>query len=143
MNDISIQKKISVLVVLATLVVLYTTRAADTNGTLLTKIGATVADKHYGETMVVTGLVVQVTVRPKVVFFNFEQPFPNSPFTGVVFSSLTNQFTNLPSLKRKCVEITGKITNYHDKPEIVLSNANQLKIIAPSSIGAGSQTPNT
>ena len=120
--------KISSLIVLATFIVLYPAQADDTNGASPAKIAATAADKHYGENRIVTGKVVQVTIRPRAVFLNFEQPYPDSPFTGVIFSRFTNQFGDLSSLTNKSVEVSGLITNYQNKPEIVLTNASQLTI---------------
>lgn len=94
-------------------------------------IGARDADRFYDQTMTVTGKVAQVTIRPKVVFLNLDKAFPNTPFTGVIFSANTNGFKDVTKLKGKSVEITGKIKNYQDKPEIVLTNASQLKVIEP------------
>jgi DNA/RNA endonuclease YhcR with UshA esterase domain len=122
--------KVFSLIVLATLTVLHPVQAGDTNGAVLAKIAATVADKHYGENVIVTGKVVEVTIRPKVVILNFEQPFPDAPFTGVIFSRSTNQFGDLSSLKGKNVEVRGAIKNYQNKPEMILTSTNQLTISA-------------
>lgn len=102
--------------------------AGDTTAAAPPKITATDAANHYGETLMVCGKVVQVTERPKVVFINLDERFPNSPFTGVIFSTNMNAFTNLSELKGKNVAITGKIKEYHDKPEIILTNVSQLKV---------------
>lgn len=56
------------------------------------KVGASEADKHYDEYLTVTGKVAQVTIREKVVFLNLYETYPNSPFTGVIFTANTNQF---------------------------------------------------
>ena len=56
-----------------------------TNTSALLKIGTAEADKYYDQVMIVTGRVAQVTIRPKVIFLNLDQPFPNSPFTVVMF----------------------------------------------------------
>jgi len=135
MNDTAMQKKISSLIVFAMLIMAHPTRAGDTNAISPGKIGAAEADKYYGEIMSVTGLVAQVTFRSRIVFINFEKPFPDSPFTCVVFSGSTNQFPNLPSLKGKMVEAKGLVTKYQNKPEIILSNANQLSVIGSPEAG--------
>jgi hypothetical protein len=83
------------------------------------KIGMAQAKNYYDETMVVTGKVVQVTVRPNVAFLNLDQPSPNSPFMAVIFEVNMSQFGDLQKLKNQNVEISGAITEYHDKPEIV------------------------
>lgn len=93
------------------------------------RIGASEADKHYDETLTVTGKVAQVTIREKVVFLNLDETYPNSPFTGVIFTVNTNQFGDLKDLRDKDVEITGKIKEYRNRPEIVLVKSNQLKIV--------------
>ena len=91
------------------------------------KIGTGEADQYYGQVMIVTGRVVQVTMRPKVKFLNLDQPFPNSPFTVVIFQG--TYLADATALEGKDVEIKGKIKNYHDKPEIVLSDTNQLTVL--------------
>jgi len=103
--------------------------AESTNAVASAKIGAADADKYYDQEMIVTGKVAQVTLRPTIVFINLDQPFPKSPFAAVIRSETTNQFGNLKSLQGKAVEIKGTIKKYHNKPEIVLESANQLKVM--------------
>ena len=93
------------------------------------KIGAAEAQKHYNETLVVTGQVAQVTFRPAVVYLNLDKPFPDSPFAAVVFSAVTNRFGDLSMFKGKKVEIKGTIKEYRGKPEIVLEETNQLRVV--------------
>jgi len=106
--------------------------ADPTNNVTPVKIGTTDAAKHYGEEMIVTGTVVQVTVRPAIVFLNLDKPFPDSPFTAVIHPEYTNDFGDLSLLKGKSVEIQGQVKNYHDKPEITLESTNQLKVVGTS-----------
>jgi DNA/RNA endonuclease YhcR with UshA esterase domain len=96
------------------------------------KVGAAEAEKHISETLVVTGKVAQVTIREKLVYLNLDKPFPNSPFTAVIFARATNQFGDLSQLKGKDVELKGKIEEYKDKPQIILNSTNQLKVIEKS-----------
>jgi DNA/RNA endonuclease YhcR with UshA esterase domain len=96
------------------------------------KIGTAEAAKHYDESLTITGKVAQVTIRPRVIFLNLDQTFPDAPFTAVIFSGHTNAFGDLPKLKGRDVELTGTVTNYQGKPEIVLTNAAQLKVVEPS-----------
>ena len=102
--------------------------AADTNNAVPLKIDAAAAAQHYDQLMTVTGMVAQVTERPKLVFVNLDQPYPNSPFVAIIFSSATNQFADLKSLKGRPVEITGTVKAYHDKPEIVVEKPAQLSV---------------
>jgi DNA/RNA endonuclease YhcR with UshA esterase domain len=100
---------------------------AETNAT--TRIGALEAVDHIGKTVTVTGRVEEVHVAEKVVRLNFDKPFPRQPFTAVVFSNRTNQFKDLPALKGSPVEVTGRITEYRDRPEIIMSRTNQLLVL--------------
>ena len=104
--------------------------AADTTTNAPAKISTIEAAKHYEETMTVTGKVVEVSVLPRIAFINLDQPHPDSPLTAVIFPTATNQFPDIKSLKGKSVEISGKIKNYHDKPEIVLESSNQLTVVS-------------
>jgi len=125
---------LSILVVLTFAIKL---SAADTNAPALSKInapaplkiGAAEADKHYDQEMIVTGKVAQVTIRPKVTFLNLDRPFPNSPFTVVIFHGHSSFFGDANALKGKTIEIKGKIKNYNDKPEIALDNPDQLTVL--------------
>ena len=78
--------------------------------------------------MIVTGTVAQVTIRPKVTFLNLDRPFPNSPFTVVIFHGHSSFYGDVNALRGKNIEIRGKIKNYNDKPEIALDNTNQLTV---------------
>ena len=92
------------------------------------KIAAWEAASHYNQIMTVTGVVAQVSIRPAIVFINLDKPYPDSPFAAIIHSQDTNQFSNLRGLKGRSVAITGKVVNYHDRPEIVLEKAGQLEV---------------
>jgi DNA/RNA endonuclease YhcR with UshA esterase domain len=93
------------------------------------KISTLEASNYYGKTMIVTGKVVQVSVRPSIVYINMDKKFPDSPFTGIIFPTATNEFPNIKKINGKDIELTGKIAQYHDKPQIVLSKSNQLHVV--------------
>ncbi|HZF02265.1 MAG TPA: hypothetical protein VE344_10255 [Methylomirabilota bacterium] len=105
-----------------------------TNAVGRMKIGTLDATNHYGEEMVVTGKVVQVTIRPTVNFLNLDQKFPNSPFTVVIFPRNRHAFGDLNAFRGKSIEIKGRIKNYKDSPEIILDNANQLTVIGVTNL---------
>ena len=92
------------------------------------KIGALAAADHYNQLMTVTGVVAQVSIRPSIIFINLDQPYPDSPFAAVIHSAATNQFGDLRALKGRAVEITGKVVNYRDHPEILLEKSAQLLV---------------
>ena len=78
--------------------------------------------------MTVTGTVAQVTIREKLVYLNLDKPFPQTPLAVVIFARNTNAFGDLSALKGRQVEITGKIEEYKERPQIVLVSTNQLRV---------------
>ena len=63
-------------------------------------------------------------------FLNFGKPYPYSTFTAVIFEKNLVNFKYNPSifLKDKNICITGKVIIYKDKPEIIVSKEEQIKI---------------
>jgi len=93
------------------------------------KIGTGEASKYYDELMVVTGKVAQVTVRPTITFINLDGSGPSAPFTAVIFPENEDKFKDLQSLKDANVEISGTVTEYRNKPEIILETPDQIKVV--------------
>ena len=106
-----------------------TAKSAKADKAPLKKIGALEATNFLNKTMIVTGKVARVSIRPKIVYIDIDEAFPNSPFNGIVFPSATNQFPELAKLKGKDVELSGKIASYQGKPQIVLNSSNQLHVV--------------
>ena len=136
----------TIILILAATVITIRLMAADTNApasagdAALMKIGTLEATSHYDQMMIVTGKVAQVTIRPSVTFLNLDKPYPDSPFAIVIIHGKSSYYGDANALKGKSIEIRGKITNYHDKPEIVLNSTNQLTVLdftnAASATGA-------
>jgi len=63
-------------------------------------------------------------------FLNVGGNYPDAPFTLVIWNDVRKQFKYMPEdiLKGKDVCIYGKIILYKNKPEIVISNPNQIPI---------------
>jgi DNA/RNA endonuclease YhcR with UshA esterase domain len=95
----------------------------------LKRISAAEAEQHYQETVIVTGKVAQVSIRPKLVYVNLDKKYPETPMYCVIFARATNQFGDLKKLEGKQVEIKGRIEEYQDKAQIILNSTNQLKVI--------------
>jgi len=108
--------------------------AADTNAPAPLKIGALEATNYYDQEMIVTGKVVQVTIRPTITYLNLDEKYPDSPFAVVIFHGKSSFFGNANALKGKSIEIKGKIKNYHDKPEMSLDSTNQLTVIGVTNL---------
>jgi hypothetical protein len=115
--------------ILVVLIFVFKLAADETNSPALLKIGANEAYKYYEKEMIVTGKVVQVTIRPKIAFLNIDHPFPDESIALVIYSSETNKFSDLRALEGKSVEVSGKIRRYRFRPEIILDSTNQLKVI--------------
>ncbi|HWX19218.1 MAG TPA: hypothetical protein VN578_04835 [Candidatus Binatia bacterium] len=92
-------------------------------------IPAIEAKDHLNAEATITGTIAEVHQGGSVVHLNFEKPFPDAPFTAVIFANKTNLFPDIQSLKGKAVEVSGRIIEYRNKPEIILTSTNQLKII--------------
>ena len=82
--------------------------AEPTNSPALVKIGAAAATNYYEQTVVVTGRVAQVTIRPTVTFLNLDKTYPDSPFSVVIFHGHSEFFGDANALKRKDIEIPGQ-----------------------------------
>ena len=55
---------------------------------------------YYDQTMIVTGKVVQVTIRPTVIL-NLDEKFPNSPFAVVIIHGKSSFYGDANALKWK------------------------------------------
>src|ERR1700739_3875950 len=89
------------------------------------KISSTEAKDHVGEMGTVCGHVSDtryVENGSHVTFLNFEKPSPNHTFTAFVpASSRAKVGTPEKDYKDKDVCVTGKIQDYHGKPEIIVT----------------------
>ncbi len=100
------------------------------------KITAAQAKQHINSEAVVVGKVVEVNKAEKLVRLNFEKPFPNQPFTAVIFSNKTNLFPEIEKAKNKTVEVKGMIAEYRGRPEIIITRTNQLRILETPAPGS-------
>lgn len=92
-------------------------------------IDAADASKHVRETATVKGLVFGVH-RSKAgnIFLNIGGNYPYQAFTAYIPSNAASAFPNADSLFRKTVVVTGKITIYKGKPEIIVTKPEQISI---------------
>jgi hypothetical protein len=93
------------------------------------RIGTADASKFYDEALVVTGKVVEVTMRPSITILGLDVPSPSTPLTAVIFPENAGQFGDLQKLNNQNVEISGIITEYRNRPEIILETTNQIKLV--------------
>ena len=65
------------------------------------------------------------------IYLNYGGTFLNNSFTAVIFAKDTANFKEFKPqefLKGKKVCVTGTVTIYKDKPQIVIKNPNQIRI---------------
>jgi hypothetical protein len=105
---------------------LFAFTAAQTN-----KITAAEAKDHVGETRTVCGKVVSTHFASKSkgepTFLNLDEPYPKEVFTILIWSSDRAKFgapeTNYKDAK---VCVSGKITSFRGKPEVIATEASQV-----------------
>ena len=72
--------------------------------------------------------VAEVNKTEKIVRINLEARFPKQELTLVIFSSNFSKFEDVEKLEGKTVRVTGKVTEYQKRPQIVLDSKDQLKV---------------
>jgi hypothetical protein len=84
----------------------------------------TVCDKVFG-----TRFLENANGQP--TFLNLGAAYPNSPFTIVIFGSERANFKEKPELfyNNKKVCATGLIKEYNGKPEMIIGNESEIKIV--------------
>lgn len=95
----------------------------------LLKISSKDVKQHIGDSLTVTGYVADIYLGEKVAYLNFENKFPKNVFACAIFSGKFDEFGDLSKYKSKTVEITGKVTTYKNKPQIILESKDQIKIM--------------
>jgi hypothetical protein len=85
------------------------------------------AAKHVGETATITDKVDGVHQSSKGnIFLNMGGKYPNQAFTAFIPAKSAGQFSDFQKYDGKTVSVSGKITLYKGKPEIVVTSTSQL-----------------
>ena len=84
---------------------------------------------HIGDSLAIRGYVADIYLSDKVAYINFENKFPKNIFSCAVFENRFNDFGDLSKYKEKTVEVTGKITTYKNKPQVILNSKDQIRIM--------------
>ena len=71
-------------------------------------------------------LVDAYTSKSGTIFLDFCKSYKTCPFSGVIFADDAKKFNNLQSYVGFPVTLTGKISSYQNKAEIVLSDPSQI-----------------
>ena len=87
------------------------------------------AAKHVGEIATITDRVDGVHQSSKGnIFLNMGGKYPNQAFTAFIPSGSAAKFSNAQQYQDKTVAVSGKITLYHGKAEIIVTNVSQIII---------------
>lgn len=90
-------------------------------------IDYTKASEHIGEIASVRGTLVNSYASASgTVFLDFCKSYKTCPFSGVIFADDVKKFGDLGRYNGTTVTLTGKISSYQGKAEIVLSGPTQL-----------------
>ena len=89
------------------------------------------AVRHIGETATVCGVVAsamfEADVQDKPTLLDLGEPSPHAIFTAVIYGDNRSKFgTPETSLRGKRICVTGQISDYRGKPEIVLTDPSRL-----------------
>jgi len=97
-------------------------------------IRAEQAADHIGETETVCGQVVSATYSTRThgnpTFLNLDKPYPHQIFTILIWGSDRTKFEKPPeqAFRDKDVCVTGRISEFHGKPEIVVRDPKQIEL---------------
>lgn len=86
------------------------------------------AKAHIGEVASVVGIVEQVASSKKgTQFLDFDGRYPTEPFAAVVFASDAVAVGDIKKYEGQRVIVTGKITFYGGRPQIIVREPEALK----------------
>jgi len=86
------------------------------------------AGDYNGKTVTVKGFVADVYQSDKVAYLNFVEKFPKNPFTAVIFASKFGDFPDIIKYRNKDVEVTGRVSMYREKAQIILNSPKQIVV---------------
>jgi len=90
------------------------------------------AQEHVGENQTVCGTVASTNYaigsKGQPTFLNLNRPYPDHIFTIVIWGSDRHKFNNPPEeyFDTKKICVTGTITTYRGKPQIVVNSPSQI-----------------
>jgi hypothetical protein len=105
------------------------------------RISASEAGSHVGEIAEVCGHVASsahiAAVSGQPTFLNFERPYPDQPFSVVIWGSAREKFDTRPErvFDGKDICVTGEIEVYDGVPQIVVDDPAQIVLVNPPDAG--------
>ena len=90
-------------------------------------IDYTDAPAHVGDLASVRGTLLDTYAsKTGTVFLDFCEDYETCPFSGVIFADDAKKFGDLGRYTKQTVTLTGKISSYQGKAEIILSDPSQI-----------------
>ena len=88
------------------------------------------AKDHVGESVTVEGVVSDVhhAASGNAIFLDMGGHYPDNTFAAVIFKGDFDKFPDVDSLEGKIVDVSGVITLYRGRPEIVVHDPGQIKV---------------
>ncbi len=84
--------------------------------------------KYIGKNATVTGYIADVFKNEKVAYLNFDAKFPKNTCAAVIFKDDFGKFGDVKKFKNKTITVSGIISEYNGKPQIILKSSSQVKI---------------
>jgi hypothetical protein len=91
-------------------------------------ISANQTSQHVGENITVCDMVYGGKALKSLTLINVGASYPENPFTIVIRKNIQLTYEPIEFLKDKKVCFTGNIILYKNKPEIVISNEDQIRL---------------
>ncbi|MDP1690171.1 MAG: phospholipase D-like domain-containing protein [bacterium] len=108
----------------------YRGNSAAANAAAIVSIGTidyTEAVNHVGDLASVRGKLVDAyTSKTGTVFLDFCANYKTCPFSAVIFADNVKKFGDLSKYNGTIITLTGKISSYQGKAEIILSDPSQI-----------------
>jgi len=88
----------------------------------------TQASAHVGEYASIRGTLIDAhSSAAGTVFLDFCRSYRNCPFSGVIFADDAKQFGDLSRYVGTEIALTGKISSYQSRAEIIIRAPNQIR----------------
>lgn len=85
------------------------------------------ASEHVGQTARVRGTLINAHASASgTVFLDFCRQYRSCPFSAVIFADDAKQFGDLSKFAGKEVVVSGKISSYQSRAEIILRSPDQI-----------------
>jgi len=93
------------------------------------KITTAELKSSIGNKVILKAYIADVAVREKVAYLNFDGKYPKNTGSVTIFASNFDKFGDMTGYKNKNVEVTGYVSEYQGKPQIIINSQEQIKIL--------------